>query len=517
MCSLLTLLFCATFLLSFINTAKILGIFPAPSISHQIIFQPIWKELSLRGHQVTVITPNPLNDTKLTNLTEIDVSYTYEIIARSMFVNNLYKRENTLWTLWMMYDVGLEVNQADLNDEKVQSILKDTKEEFDLVIFQSTHNFNVLTLGYGGRFKCPLIAISSLGVFLHAHDAVGNPTHPVISPDIMLNFSGELSFLDRVKSFLFNFWYRFLYYYYALPKADKIARKYFGEDMPYLGDIEKNISLMMLNVNPIIHTVRPNVPNVIEINQMHIRDKKPLPKDLKDYLDASPRGVVYFSLGSNVKSANLSSNIRQEIIGALGELPYNVLWKWESDYLPDRPKNVMTRKWLPQQDILGHPNVKVFVTQGGLQSIEEAITNEVPMVGMPFITDQPSNIKKIEDLGMGLSVDYKTLKKEQLKKAIMEVAENTKYKENVQKSKAILVDQPMKGVEKAVWWIEYVIRHKGAKHLRSPAADMSFFEYFMVDVVLFLGGCVVLALYLVIKIASLTKNVTKSTKKVKKH
>lgn len=75
----------------------------------------------------------------------------------------------------------------------------------------------------------------------------------------------------------------------------------------------------------------------------------------------------------------------------------------------------------------------------------------------------------------------------------------------------------MKGVEKAVWWIEYVIRHKGAKHLRSPAADMSFFEYFMVDVVLFLGGCVVLALYLVIKIASLTKNVTKSTKKVKKH
>lgn len=76
--------------------------------------------------------------------------------------------------------------------------------------------------------------------------------------------------------------------------------------------------------------------------------------------------------------------------------------------------------------ISGHPNVKVFVTQGGLQSIEEAITNEVPMVGMPFITDQPSNIKKIEDLGMGLSVDYKTLKKEQLKKAIMEVAENTK-------------------------------------------------------------------------------------------
>ncbi|CAH1101183.1 unnamed protein product [Psylliodes chrysocephalus] len=512
-----TRLFCALFSLSVLNAAKILGIFPAPSISHQIIFQPIWKELSLRGHQVTVITPNPLNDSMLTNLTEIDVSFSYELMANHDVIKNLYVSTSIFGKLWTLHEIGLVVNSYQLECDNVRYLFDNKDINFDLVIVQALYTCNEIMLGFGSKFKSPVIAISSLGVFLHAHDAVGNPTHPVISPDIMLNFSGELSFLDRVKSFLFNFWYRFLYYYYALPKADKIARKYFGEDMPYLGDIEKNISLMMLNVNPIIHTVRPNVPNVIEINQMHIRDKKPLPKDLKDYLDASPRGVVYFSLGSNVKSANLSSNIRQEIIGALGELPYNVLWKWESDYLPDRPKNVMTRKWLPQQDILGHPNVKVFVTQGGLQSIEEAITNEVPMVGMPFITDQPSNIKKIEDLGMGLSVDYKTLKKEQLKKAIMEVAENTKYKENVQKSKAILVDQPMKGVEKAVWWIEYVIRHKGAKHLRSPAADMSFFEYFMVDVVLFLGGCVVLALYLVIKIASLTKNVTKSTKKVKKH
>lgn len=59
-----------------------------PSISHQVIFQPIWKELSLRGHKVTVITPNPLKDPTLTNLTEIDISYMYEhmseLIKKSM-------------------------------------------------------------------------------------------------------------------------------------------------------------------------------------------------------------------------------------------------------------------------------------------------------------------------------------------------------------------------------------------------------------------------------------------------
>lgn len=35
------------------------------------------------------------------------------------------------------------------------------------------------------------------------------------------------------------------------------------------------------------------------------------------------------------------------------ELKYTVLWKYEHDDLPDKPKNVIIRKWLPQQDILG--------------------------------------------------------------------------------------------------------------------------------------------------------------------
>ena len=41
--------------------------------------------------------------------------------------------------------------------------------------------------------------------------------------------------------------------------------------------------------------------------------------------------------------------------------------------LKDLPKNVLTSSWVPQQDVLGHPNLKVFVTHGGLGSVMEAI------------------------------------------------------------------------------------------------------------------------------------------------
>lgn len=70
-------------------------------------------------------------------------------------------------------------------------------------------------------------------------------------------------------------------------------------------------------------------------------------------MDEAKQGVIYLSLGSNVKSANLSTELRKTITSALSELPYLVLWKWETDYLPNKPKNVITRQWLPQQDVLG--------------------------------------------------------------------------------------------------------------------------------------------------------------------
>lgn len=73
-----------------------------------------------------------------------------------------------------------------------------------------------------------------------------------------------------------------------------------------------------------------------------------------------------------------------------------------------------------------HPNIKLFITQGGLQSMEEAIYNHVPIVGMPFFGDQITNTKKIIGKGLGLSVDYNTMDKAILKNTILEVINNPK-------------------------------------------------------------------------------------------
>lgn len=52
----------------------------------------------------------------------------------------------------------------------------------------------------------------------------------------------------------------------------------------------------------------------------------------------------------------------------------------------------------------------------------------------------------------------------------------------------------MKPLDKAMWWIEYVIRHKGAEHLRSPVVEMSWFKLLSLDVITFLVGSLILVL-----------------------
>lgn len=44
----------------------------------------------------------------------------------------------------------------------------------------------------------------------------------------------------------------------------------------------------------------------------------------------------------------------------------------------------------------------------------------------------------------------------------------------------------MSAIDKAVYWVEYVIRHKGAPHLRTVAVELTWYQYLLLDVISFL-------------------------------
>jgi glucuronosyltransferase len=77
-------------------------------------------------------------------------------------------------------------------------------------------------------------------------------------------------------------------------------------------------------------------------------------QDLQSFLDEAKGGVIYFSLGSSLRSDHMPEEKRRVFIEAFSELPQKILWKWESACFPGQPTNVKTDTWLPQQDILGN-------------------------------------------------------------------------------------------------------------------------------------------------------------------
>ena len=79
---------------------------------------------------------------------------------------------------------------------------------------------------------------------------------------------------------------------------------------------------------------------------------------------------------------------------------------------------------------------------------------------------------------------------------------NSRYYDRMKNVSKIVQDQKESPAERAVWWVEYVIRHNGAPHLRYSGQRLSLLQYIMVDVLIFwlgLLGVIILIILLVVK------------------
>lgn len=76
-------------------------------------------------------------------------------------------------------------------------------------------------------------------------------------------------------------------------------------------------------------------------------------------LDNAKNGVILVCWGSNIKSASIPDNVRQEMLKGFANLPQQIIWKWEDESINEiASKNVYATPWLPQFDILCNKSIK---------------------------------------------------------------------------------------------------------------------------------------------------------------
>lgn len=159
-------------------------------------------------------------------------------------------------------------------------------------------------------------------LLLGAPDIPAYMSSPIIQPPI------HTSFGKRLYKFIFYTFTKLVDTVYTYPKQNTIVQKYLPNS-PHIYDIIYNSSSIIFNSDNSYNQPILTTPNSVEIGGFHVRPLKKLPKDLQKILENAKNGVVYFSLGSIVKSALIPVEKRQEILRVLSKLKETVLWKFE--------------------------------------------------------------------------------------------------------------------------------------------------------------------------------------------
>lgn len=220
-------------------------------------------------------------------------------------------------------------------------------------------------------------------------------------------------------------------------------------------------------------------------------------------------------MGSHIQSKHFPTDKRDAFVKVFSQLKQRILWKFEDDSIKNLPNNVLINSWMPQNDILAHPNVKLFITHGGLLGTTEALYHGKPIVGIPIFGDQMMNVEKAIQSGYGLKLEYELIGEASVRKVIDTVLGDRSYTERARQISRWFHDKPMTASETAVYWTDYVIRHRGAQQLQSPAVDLNLVQYHLLDVYGVLLGVLLLTVAVVCKMVKMIRKLCVKSRKSK--
>lgn len=161
------------------------------------------------------------------------------------------------------------------------------------------------------------------------------------------------------------------------------------------------------------------------------------------------RPIIYISLGTVVKGAKV---FFKQCIDSFKNEDVDVIiscGNFDIRKLKSVPSNIHIYTRVPQIEVLKIADV--FVTHGGMNSISEALVYGVPMVVIPFASDQFVNAECVEKLGVGMKLDDTST----LKDTVVSIMNDYRIKDTMNKVQDMIHDA-LGNVGGAKMIIEYI-------------------------------------------------------------
>ncbi|MGH0138735.1 UNVERIFIED_CONTAM: hypothetical protein FKN15_037135 [Acipenser sinensis] len=517
--------------------AKIVVVPPIMFESHLYIFKTLASALHQEGHDTVFLVSEgrevpPSHHYRFQRYPGIFNSTTADDFLQSKMKNIFSGRLTAL----ELFDILAHYSQnCDLmvGNQNLMSRLRE--EEFDLVLVDPNEMCGfVIAHLLGVRY-----AVFSTGLWYPAE--VGAPAPLAYVPEFNSLLTDNMNLFQRITNTAVYLVSRFGVQFLVLPRYDQIMKKYDIQPEVSMYDLVQGSSLWMLCTDIALEFPRPTLPHVVYVGGILTKPASPLPEEFLTWADTTEEdGFVLVSFGAGVKY--LSDDIAHTLAGALGRLPQkrestpccqgrNVLscqrHRLRENPTPQLPSerkcpappstvshaaqekvphtasestprcrqfsgtkpsnlgnNTKLVEWMPQNDLLGHTNIKAFLSHGGLNSIYEAMYHGVPVVGIPLFGDHYDTMTRVQAKGMGILLEWKKMTEEELYQSMVKVIQDSRYRQDAQLLSQIHKDQPGHPVSRTVYWINYILRHNGAKHLHSAVSSIPSYQYFLLDVAL---------------------------------
>ncbi|XP_053294191.1 UDP-glucuronosyltransferase 1A1 [Pleuronectes platessa] len=486
------------------NQQQIDGIFPSHAASsaysgkllvvpmdgsHWVTMKAIAQEMGRRGHRVTVVIPevsirmgpgkhydtviHPVPYDKAHMDSVLSMNKDTILKSAEPFMEKMKKQFSKLQKVAEILHITAE--SLLFNDSLISHL---AQQGFDAMLTDPMVPTGALM---ARKFGIPIVnVLRGIPCSLDIKSS-GCPAPPSYVPRFLTGYTDTMSFKQRVVNTLVSLWEpllcRLLYWHF-----DNIAYEFLGEEVG-VAEVLSDSDIWLMRLDFTLEFPRPLMPNVILVGGINCNVRAPLPEHLESWVSGE-HGFVVFTLGTMV--SDLPEEIASIFLEAFRQIPQKVIWRYTGQVPDNVPGNVKIMSWVPQNDLLAHSGARAFITHAGSHGLYEGLCHAVPMVMLPIGGDQPDNARRMASRGVGVELDISSITTESLLQALNEVINDIRYRENIQKLSAIHKDRPTEPLDLAVYWTEYVMRHKGAKHLKSAGQKLNWIQYYCLDVILLL-------------------------------
>lgn len=314
--------------------------------------------------------------------------------------------------------LNLETNEKLLNalntfKEIIEEIFK-LDEKFDYIIYDSSF---ILGEEVGRVLNIPTISSSS--IFAINEKIIKSLLDLPISQEFKLKMEGAK---PKIKEILSSHNY--------VDFVNELQEKY---NIKFPSMVDRSGKKGMLNIVYTSKYFQPYSESFDEsykfIGSSVIDRKESIDFDLSNNED---KKVIYISLGTIFNNSiefyeccfKAFCNMNVKVIMSVGR-------KIDISIFKNIPSNFIVRNYVPQLEVLKYADV--FITHGGMNSTNEGLYFNIPLILIPQSVDQPFVANRVAELGAGIVIEKNRITPEALNKCVAEILSDDNFKLNSEK------------------------------------------------------------------------------------